>query len=104
MDPGTGYHVSNYATANIMVQPTIRYMFGAEYIYGSLERKDDFKWIAPRLQASIIYYINKYPRNSGGRMLNFRVIIALLICFCAELTFGADKKSLHHRAGNPAEL
>jgi len=62
-DPGTTYHVSNYATANLMIQPTIRYMFGAEYIYGSLERKDDFKWIAPRLQASVIYYINRYPRG-----------------------------------------
>ena len=62
-DPGTGYHISNYATANIIVQPTIRYLFGVEYIYGSLERKDDFKWIAPRFQASITYYINKYPRE-----------------------------------------
>jgi hypothetical protein len=61
-DPGTTYHVSNYATANLMIQPTIRYMFGAEYIYGSLQRKDDFLWIAPRIQASVIYYVNKYPR------------------------------------------
>jgi hypothetical protein len=62
-DPGTTYHTSNYATVNVMIQPTVRYMFGAEYIYGSLERKDDFKWISPRLQASVIYYINKYPRE-----------------------------------------
>ena len=62
-DPGTTYHISNYATANLMIQPSIRYMFGAEYIYGSLERKDDFKWVAPRIQASVIYYINKYPRE-----------------------------------------
>jgi hypothetical protein len=61
-DPGTTYHVSNYATVNLIVQPTIRYLFGAEYIYGSLERKDGFKWIAPRIQASVTYYINKYPR------------------------------------------
>jgi DcaP outer membrane protein len=60
-DPGTTYHVSNYATANFIVQPTVRLLFGAEYIYGSLERKDGFKWIAPRIQASITYYINKYP-------------------------------------------
>jgi hypothetical protein len=60
-DPGTTYHVSNYATVNFIVQPTVRLLFGAEYIYGSLERKDDFKWVAPRLQASITYYINKYP-------------------------------------------
>ncbi len=62
-DPGTTYHVSNYATVNLIVQPTIRYLFGAEYIYGSLERKDGFKWIAPRIQASVTYYINKYPRE-----------------------------------------
>jgi len=61
-DPETTYHVSNYATVNLIVQPTIRYLFGAEYIYGSLERKDGFKWIAPRIQASVTYYINKYPR------------------------------------------
>jgi len=62
-DPGTTYHVSNYATVNLIVQPSVRYLFGAEYIYGSLERKDGFKWIAPRLQASVTYYINKYPRE-----------------------------------------
>jgi hypothetical protein len=62
-DPGTAYHVSNYATVALIVQPSVRYLFGAEYIYGSLVRKDDFKWIAPRIQASISYYINKYPRN-----------------------------------------
>lgn len=61
--PGTEYHKSNYATANVIVQPTVRYLFGLEYIYGSLERKDGFKWIAPRIQASITYYINKYPRE-----------------------------------------
>jgi hypothetical protein len=62
-DPPTTYHVSNYATVNFIVQPTVRLSFGAEYIYGSLERKDDFKWIAPRIQASVQYYINKYPRE-----------------------------------------
>ncbi len=62
-DPPTTYHISNYATINLIAQPSIRYLFGLEYIYGSLERKDDFKWIAPRIQASITYYINKYPRE-----------------------------------------
>ena len=47
VDPGTTYHVSNYATVNLIVQPTVRLLFGAEYIYGSLERKDGFKWVAP---------------------------------------------------------
>ena len=61
-DPPTTYHVSQYATGNLIVQPTVRLLFGAEYIYGSLERKDGFKWIAPRIQASMTYYINKYPR------------------------------------------
>jgi hypothetical protein len=62
-DPPTTYHVSQYATVNLIVQPTVRLLFGAEYIYGSLRRKNDFEWVAPRLQASITYYINKYPRD-----------------------------------------
>jgi hypothetical protein len=62
-DPGTTYHVSNYATANIIYQPTVSFLMGAEYVYGSLERKDGFKWIAPRTQFSVTYYINKYPKE-----------------------------------------
>ena len=62
-DPETNYHISHYATANLIVQPTVRVLFGAEYIYGSLERKDGFKWIAPRVQASVSYYLNKYPKE-----------------------------------------
>jgi hypothetical protein len=61
-DPGTTYYVSHYATGNLIVQPTASFLFGAEYIYGSLERKDNFKWVAPRIQASITYYLNKYPK------------------------------------------
>jgi hypothetical protein len=61
-DPPTTYHVSQYATVNFVVQPTVRLLFGAEYIYGSLRRKNDFEWVAPRLQASVTYYINKYPQ------------------------------------------
>jgi hypothetical protein len=62
-DPATNYHVSHYATGNIMVQPSTSFLFGAEYIYGSLQRKNDFKWVAPRIQASITYYLNKYPKE-----------------------------------------
>ncbi len=62
-DPGTTYHISNYATANLIVQPTVRFLFGGEYIYGSLQRKDGFQWIAPRIQGSVTYYINKYPKE-----------------------------------------
>jgi hypothetical protein len=62
-DPPTTYHVSQYGTVNLIVQPTVRLLFGGEYIYGSLERKDEFKWVAPRIQASMTYYINKYPRD-----------------------------------------
>jgi hypothetical protein len=62
-DPGTNYHISNYATGNFIVQPSPSVLFGAEYIYGSLERKDGFKWVAPRIQASITYYLNKYPNE-----------------------------------------
>jgi hypothetical protein len=61
-DPPETYHVSNYVTGNLIVQPTVRLLFGAEYVYGSLRRKDYFEWTAPRIQASVMYYINKYPR------------------------------------------
>jgi hypothetical protein len=61
-DPGTTYRASHYATGNIMVQPTVSLVFGAEYAYASLVRKNDFKWIAPRVQASVTYYINKYAK------------------------------------------
>jgi hypothetical protein len=60
-DPGTNYHISHYATGNVIVQPNVSLLFGAEYIYGQLERKNLFVWNAPRIQASITYYINKYP-------------------------------------------
>ena len=62
-DPGTDYHVSHYATGNIIYQPTVSLLFGAEYVYGSLLRKDGFKWVAPRIQASFTYYLNKYPKE-----------------------------------------
>ncbi len=62
-DPGTNYHISHYATGNLIVQPTVSLLFGAEYVYGSLERKDGFKWVAPRIQASVTYYLNKYPKE-----------------------------------------
>jgi hypothetical protein len=62
-DPMTNYRVSHYATGNIMVQPSPSLVFGAEYIYGSLERKNGFKWVAPRVQASVTYYLNKYPKE-----------------------------------------
>ena len=29
----------------------------------TLERKDGFKWVAPRIQASVTYYLNKYPKE-----------------------------------------
>jgi hypothetical protein len=62
-DPGTTYHISHYATGNFIIQPSPSVLFGAEYVYGSLERKDGFKWVAPRIQASITYYLNKYPKE-----------------------------------------
>ena len=58
-DPGTNYHVSNYASGNIIIQPSALYLFGAEYIYASLRRKDDFKWVAPRFQASVTFFLNR---------------------------------------------
>ena len=62
-DPATNYNTSHYATGNIMIQPSVSLVFGAEYIYGSLERKDGFKWVAPRIQASVTYYLNRYPKE-----------------------------------------
>jgi hypothetical protein len=62
-DTGTTYHISHYATGNFIVQPSVNWLFGAEYVYGSLTRKDGFKWVAPRIQASISYYFNKYPKD-----------------------------------------
>jgi hypothetical protein len=62
-DPGTNYHISHYATGNLMFQPTTSLLLGAEYVYGSLERKNGFKWVAPRIQASVTYYLNKYPKE-----------------------------------------
>ena len=62
-DPETNYHISHYATGNFMVQPSPSVVFGAEYIYGSLLRKNNFKWVAPRIQASVTYYLNKYPKE-----------------------------------------
>jgi hypothetical protein len=62
-DPGTTYHISHYATGNIIVQPSPSYLFGAEYVYGSLERKDGFKWVAHRIQASVTYYVNTYRKE-----------------------------------------
>jgi hypothetical protein len=62
-DPGTTYHISHYATGNIIVQPSPSYLFGVEYVYGSLERKDGFKWVAPRIQASVTYYLNTYRKE-----------------------------------------
>jgi hypothetical protein len=62
-DPETNYHISHYATGNFMVQPSPSLVFGAEYVYGSLLRKNDFKWVAPRIQASVTYYLNKYPKE-----------------------------------------
>jgi len=32
-------------------------------VYGSLERKDGFSWVAPRVQLSVTYYISKYPKE-----------------------------------------
>src|SRR4029079_19038303 len=80
-DPGTNYHVSNYATVNFMVQPTTSLLFGAEYVYGSLLRKNDFYWVAPRIQASVTYYLNTYPKEkcdawfwNSGRCVNCRSV------------------------------
>jgi hypothetical protein len=42
-DPGTNYHVSNYATGNVIIQPSTLYLFGAEFGYASLRRNDDFE-------------------------------------------------------------
>jgi hypothetical protein len=60
-DPGTSYHFSNYATGNLIYQSSALYLFGAEYAYASLRRKDDFIWIAPRVQFTFTFFLNRYP-------------------------------------------
>ena len=60
-DPDNSYHVSNYISGNIIIQPSPLYLFGAEYIYASLRRKDDFEWIARRIQLSLTFFFNRYP-------------------------------------------
>jgi hypothetical protein len=59
-DPGTNYHFSNYATGNVIVQPSPLYLFGGEFSYASLRRKDDFTWIARRIQLSVTFFFNRY--------------------------------------------
>jgi DcaP outer membrane protein len=59
-DPGTNYHISNYATGNLIVQPSPLYLLGAEYSYGSLQRKDDFEWIGRRIQFTFSFFFNRY--------------------------------------------
>ena len=46
-------------SALMTVQPQL--LFGAEYNYGSLERKNAFDRSAPEIQASMTCYINKHP-------------------------------------------
>jgi hypothetical protein len=60
-DPPTSYHVSNYAAGNIIYQRSPLYLFGAEFIYASLRRKNDFEWIARRVQFSVSFFFNRYP-------------------------------------------
>jgi len=62
-DPGTNYHISHYATGNLIYQRSVSLLFGAEYIYGQLERKNNYVWNAPRVQGSIQYSFNKYPKE-----------------------------------------
>ena len=60
-DPGASYRFSNYATGNLIHQPSALYLVGAEYAYASLRRKDDFIWIAPRIQLTLTFFLNRYP-------------------------------------------
>jgi len=59
-DPGTNYHVSNYVAGNLIIQPSALYLFGAEYLYASLQRKNDFEWIGRRIQLSLSFFFNRY--------------------------------------------
>ena len=60
-DPETNYHVSNYWAGNIIYQRSPLYLFGGEFIWASLRRKDDFEWIGRRVQLSITFFLNRYP-------------------------------------------
>lgn len=57
--PETTYKVSDYISMNLIAQPRPSILFGGEFIYGWLERKNGFKYIAPRIQLSATYYFNK---------------------------------------------
>ena len=60
-DPATNYHIGTYASGNIIVQPSALYLFGGEFIYSSAQRKDDFLYIARRIQLSLTFFFNRYP-------------------------------------------
>jgi hypothetical protein len=60
-DPATNYHTSNYASGNIIFQPSALYLFGGEFIYATAERKNDFLYIARRIQLSLQFFFNRYP-------------------------------------------
>jgi hypothetical protein len=60
-DPDTNYHVSRYAAGNIIYQPSALFLMGAEFSYASLRRKNDFEWIARRIQLSVSFFFNRYP-------------------------------------------
>ena len=85
-DPGTNYHASNYASGNVIIQPSALYLFGAEYIYASLRRKDDFLWVAPALsgqravlpeQTAAAVNVPAWTRRLGRKM-------PLRSCNCAR--------------------
>jgi len=61
-DPGTNYRSSNYATGNIIVQPSTLYLFGGEFVYATSRRKDDFLWIGRRVIVSVQFFFNRYPQ------------------------------------------
>jgi len=48
---------------NLIFQPSVSLLFGAEYIYGQLVRKNNYVWNAPRIQGSAQYSFNKYPKE-----------------------------------------
>jgi hypothetical protein len=60
-DPITNYHISNYVSGNVIVQPSPLYLFGGEFIYATGERKDGFLYIARRIQLSLQFFFNRYP-------------------------------------------
>jgi hypothetical protein len=62
--PGTTYHKSTYSSANVIWNAYGSLTFGAEFMYGWVEQKNQEKANAPRLQFSGRYtFVKLHPND-----------------------------------------